>query len=60
MLRLLGALTLGNMIYGGRHCHCHHHHHRRVRRAMTRGILLGTLFGLFANRANENRNCGEY
>ncbi len=59
MLRLLGALTLGNMIFGGRHCHCHHHH-RRVRRAMTRGILLGTLFGLFANRANGNRDCGEY
>ena len=58
MLRLLGALTLGNMIFGGRHCH--HHHHRRMRRAMTRGIVLGTLFGLFANRANENRNCSGY
>ena len=58
MLRLLGALTLGNMIFGGRHCH--HHHHRRMRRAMTRGIVLGTLFGFFANHANENRNCSEY
>ena len=25
MLRLLGALTLGNMIFGGHRCHCHHH-----------------------------------
>lgn len=58
MLRLLGALTLGGMIFGGRHCH--HHYHRRVRRAMTRGILLGALFGLFANRANENRNPDNY
>ena len=56
MLRLLGALTLGNMIFGDRHGH-HHHCYRRARRAMTRGILLGTLFGLFVNRANENRNC---
>jgi hypothetical protein len=59
MLRLFGALTLGNLVFGGRHCHCRHHH-RRVRRAITRGILLGTLFGLFTNRENENSNCRDY
>ena len=25
MLRLLGILTLSNMIFGGHRCHCHHH-----------------------------------
>ena len=48
MLRLLGILTLGNMIFGGHHCHCHHHHHGR-------SLLLGTLLGLFMSRANQNR-----
>ena len=45
MLRLLGILTLGNMIFGG------HRHHRRF----GRGLLLGTLLGLFMSRANEYR-----
>ena len=53
MLRLLGALTLGNMIFGGHRCHCHHHHHHGG--FLGRGLLLGTLLGLFMSRANENR-----
>ena len=52
MLRLLGALTLGNMIFGGRHCHCRHHRHSHI---LGRGILLGALLGLFAGRANTVR-----
>ena len=53
MLRLLGALTLGNMIFGGHRCHCHHHcHHGSF---LGRSILLGTLLGLFVSRANQNR-----
>lgn len=56
MLRLLGILTLGNMIFGGHRCHCHHHHyHRHHSSFLGRSILLGTLLGLFASRANENR-----
>ena len=51
MLRLLGILTLGNMIFGGHRCHCHHHCHG----GLGRGLLLGTLIGLFASRANQNR-----
>ena len=47
MLRLLGILTLGNMIFGGHR----HHYHRRL----GRGILLGTLLGLFVSRANQDR-----
>jgi len=53
MLRLLGILTLGNMIFGGHHCHRHHcHHHGSF---LGRGLLLGTLLGLFVSRANQNR-----
>jgi hypothetical protein len=51
MLRLLGILTLGNMIFGGHR----HHYHRRLSRRLGRGILLGTLLGLFVSRANQNR-----
>ena len=53
MLRLLGILTLGNMVFGGRHCH--HYHCHRHGRALGRGIVLGTLLGLFMSRASENR-----
>ena len=49
MLRLHGALTLGNMIFGGHRCHCHHHHHHGG--FLGRGLLLG----LFMSRANEKR-----
>ena len=52
MLRLLGILTLGNMIFGGHHCHCHHHRHGSF---LGRGLLLGTLLGLFVSRANQTR-----
>ena len=51
MLRLLGALTLGHMIFGGHHRH-HHRHHGSF---LGRSILLGTLLGLFTSRANQNR-----
>ena len=40
MLRLLGVLSLGNLLFGGRH-------HRR---ALRRGLLFGALLGYFANR----------
>ena len=40
MLRLLGILSLGNLLFGGRH-------HRR---ALRRGLLLGALLGYAANR----------
>ncbi len=50
MLRLLGILTLGNMIFGGNR----HHYHRRLGRRLGRGLLLGTLLGLFVSRANQN------
>ncbi|MBR3333495.1 MAG: hypothetical protein IKG23_04335 [Clostridia bacterium] len=40
MLRLLGILSLGNLLFGGRH----------RRRALRRGLLLGALLGYFANR----------
>ena len=40
MLRLLGILSLGNLLFGG----------RRHRRALRRGLLLGALLGYFANR----------
>ena len=50
MLRLLGILTLGNMIFGGRR-----HVHRRHGRFPGRSLLLGTLLGLFVSRANQNR-----
>ena len=40
MLRLLGILTLGNLLFGGRH-------HRR---ALGRGLLFGALLGYLANR----------
>ena len=53
MLRLLGALTLGNMIFGGHRCHCHHHYHYGG--FLSRSLLLGTLLGLFMSRANQNR-----
>ena len=71
MLRLLGILTLGNMIFGGHRCHYHRHLSRRLvgiahaprsrirvsraPRTACRGILLGTLLGLFVSRANQNR-----
>ena len=51
MLRLLGFLTLGNMVFGGHRCHCHHHRHG----GLGRGLLLGVLIGLFASRVNQNR-----
>ena len=51
MLRLLGILTLGNMIFGGHRHHYHRHHCHRL----SRGLLLGTLLGLFVSRANQNR-----
>ena len=51
MLRLLGALTLGNMIFGGHRCHCHHHRHHG--NFLGRGLLLGTLLGLFVSRVNR-------
>ena len=50
MLRLLGFLTVGKLIFGGRH-----HHHRHRCRRLGRGLLLGTLLGLFVNRANQHR-----
>ena len=53
MLRLLGTLTLGNMIFGGHRCHCFHHHHHGG--FPGRGLLLGALLGLFMSRANQNR-----
>ena len=51
MLRLLGILTLGSMIFGGHRCHCHRHYGS----FLGRGLLLGTLLGLFMSRANQNR-----
>ena len=53
MLRLLGILTVGNMIFGGHHCH--HHHCHRHGSFLGRGLLLGTLLGLFVSHANQNR-----
>ena len=53
MLRLLGILTLGNMIFGGHHCH--HHHCHRHGSFLGRSLLLGTLLGLFVSRANQTR-----
>ena len=52
MLRLLGILTLGNMIFDGHRYHCHHHRHGSF---LGRGLLLGTLLGLFMSSANQNR-----
>ena len=52
MLRLLGILTLGNMVFGGHRCHYHHHRHGSF---LGRGLLLGTLLGLFMSRANQTR-----
>ena len=40
MFRLLGILTLGNLLFGGRH------HHRALRR----GLFLGALLGYLSNR----------
>jgi len=59
MLRLLGILALGNMIFGGHRCHCHHHYHRHGS-FLGRSILLGTLLGLFVSRANQNRTEEEW
>ena len=56
MLRLLGILTLGNMIFGGHHCHHHCHRHGSF---LGRSLLLGTLLGLFVGHANQNRT-GEF
>ena len=53
MLRLLGILTLGNMIFVGHHCH--HHHCHRHGSFLGRGLLLGTLLGLFVRHSNQNR-----
>ena len=53
MLRLLGILTLGNMIFGGRRCR--HHHWHRHGSVLSRSLMLGTLLGLFMSRAKENR-----
>ena len=53
MLRLLGILTLGNMIFGGHHCH--HHHCHRHDSFLGRSLLFGTLLGLFVSRANQTR-----
>ena len=50
MLRLLGILTLGNMIFGGRRCRYHRHGG-----PLGRGLLLGALLGLFLSRANQDR-----
>ena len=55
MLRLLGILALGNMVFGGRRCRCHHHY-RRHGSFLGRSILLGTLLGLFMNSASQNRS----
>ena len=52
MLRLLGILTLGNMIFGGHRCHRHHWHRHG---SLGRGLLLGALIGLFANRASRTQ-----
>ena len=54
MLRLLGILALGNMVFGGRRYH--RHHHRRHGSFLGRSLLLGALAGLFVSRANQNRN----
>ena len=51
MLRLLGILTLENMIFDGHR----HHDHRRLSRHVGRGILPGTLLELFVSRANQDR-----
>ena len=51
MLRLLGILTLGNMIFGDHRRHYHRHHCHRLGRS----LLLGTLLGLFVSRANQDR-----
>ena len=51
MLRLLGILTLGNMVVGGHR----RHYHRHLSRRLGRGLLLGTLIGLFVSRANQIR-----
>ena len=53
MLRLLGILTLGNMIFGSHRCHRHYYWHRHG--SLGRSILLGTLLGLFVSRVNQNR-----
>ena len=52
MLRLLGLLTLGHMVFGG---HSHHQARRRQRRLLRRGLLLGALLGLFAGSADARR-----
>ncbi len=54
MLRLLGILALGDMIFGGHHCRHHYHCHRHGG-FLGRSLLLGTLLGLFVSRANQNR-----
>jgi len=51
MLRLLGALTLGHMVFG-HHCRWHHRH------CLGRGLLIGTVLGLFISRANQSRAGG--
>jgi len=49
MLRLLGILTLGNLLLGG----------RRGRRAVRRGLLFGALLGLFASRNFDTEKAAE-
>ena len=51
MLRLLGILTLGHMIFGGHRRHYHRHHGS----GLGRSFLLGTLLGLFVSRANREK-----
>ena len=50
MLRLLGILSLGNLLFG-RH---HHHHWCRRHGGLGGGLLLGALLGLFMSRNSEN------
>ena len=53
MLRLLGILTLGNMIFDGHRSHRRRHYHRHHGSYLGRSILLGTLLGLFVSHANR-------
>ena len=49
MLRLLGILTLGNLLFGGRH----------RGRALRRGLLFGALLGLFARNGFDTDRTAE-
>ncbi len=50
MLRLLGILALGNLIFGG-----HRRHYRHMSRHLGRSLLLGGLLGLYISRRNQDR-----